>query len=217
MVTVLYFAAARDAAGVNGESLDVAAESTVANVRRALVRNHPQLAKILPRCRIAVNEELVPDDTRVPAGAEIAVIPPVSGGAPACRVVEHPLDLQEVIAAVRAPGRGAVVTFQGNVRGESKGRTVVRLEYEAYVPMAERSLARIADEVGREHGCAVSVIHRYGHLKPGETAVVIACASPHRTPAFRACEQVIERIKGEVPIWKCEVFEDGTTWVGLGP
>lgn len=217
MVTILYFAAAREAAGVQGESLEIAPESTVAELREALVRNHPRLEKIISRCRIAVNEDLVTDETPIPAGAEVAVIPPVSGGAPACRVVKSPLDLREVIDAVRAPERGAVVTFQGDVRGETKGRKVLRIEYEAYVPMAERSLARIADEVGREHGCAVSVVHRYGRLLPGETAVVIACGSPHRTPAFRACEQVIERIKSEVPIWKCEVFEDGTTWVGLGP
>jgi molybdopterin synthase catalytic subunit len=94
---------------------------------------------------------------------------------------------------------------------------VVRLEYEAYGPMAERKLAQIGQEVGAEHGCTVAVVHRVGILLPGEAAVVIACAAPHRTPAFRACEAVIERLKQEVPIWKREIFEDGAVWVGMGP
>ncbi|HEX9288621.1 MAG TPA: molybdopterin converting factor subunit 1 [Anaeromyxobacteraceae bacterium] len=215
-LTVLYFAAARDAAGVARESLDPA-PATIADLRKVLEQRHPALARILSRCRLAVDQEMADDDTAVPAAAEVAVIPPVSGGAPACRVVERPLTLDEVVAAVRAPGLGGVVTFEGDVRADTKGRKVLRLEYEAYVPMAERSLSRIAAEVEREHGAAVAIVHRVGHLAPGEAAVVIACAASHRTPAFRACEAVIERLKREVPIWKREVFEDGTVWVGLGP
>ncbi len=132
-------------------------------------------------------------------------------------MVDSPLSLDEAVAAVRAAGRGAVVTFEGVVRGDTKGRRVLRLEYEAYRSMAERVLTRIAEEVGREHGAAVAVVHRVGVLSPGEGAVVIACAAPHRTPAFRACEATIERLKREVPIWKREVFEDGSVWVGMGP
>jgi MoaE-MoaD fusion protein len=147
----------------------------------------------------------------------VAVIPPVSGGAPRCRVVDRPIALEEAVAAVRATGRGAVVTFEGDVRAETQGRAVVRLEYEAYLPMAERTLRQLAEELEREHGAAVAIVHRVGHLAPGEAAVVIACAAPHRTPAFRACEAAIERLKREAPIWKREVFADGSAWVGLGP
>lgn len=215
-LTVLYFAGAREAAGLAREALDLPA-ATVADLRRALTARHPALARVLPRCRLAVNQELASDAEPVPDGAEIAVIPPVSGGAPRCRVVDRPLALDEAVAAVRGPGRGAVVTFEGDVRGETQGRPVVRLEYEAYLPMAERTLQRVADEVEREHGAAVAIVHRVGHLAPGEAAVVIACAAPHRTPAFRACEAAIERLKHEVPIWKREVFSDGSVWVGLGP
>jgi molybdopterin converting factor subunit 1 len=216
MLTVLYFAAAREAAGAPREALD-AAPATVADLRRALLDRHPALARVLPQCRIAVNHEMARDDDAVPPGAEVAVIPPVSGGAPSCRVVERPLAVAEVVEAVRSPGMGGIVTFQGDVRGETKGRRVVHLDYEAYVPMAERSLSRIAAEIEREHGASVAILHRVGRLAPGEAAVVIACAAPHRTPAFRACEAAIERLKREVPIWKREVFEDGSTWVGLGP
>lgn len=225
-LTVLYFAAAREAAGTGSEVLDLAPPpADVAALRRALVERHPRLAPLLPRCRLAVGQELAEDADAVPPGAEVAVIPPVSGGATApshrggqvCRILERPLDLGEAVGEVRSPSRGAVVTFEGDVRADTKGRRVVRLEYEAYRPMAERALSRIAAEVGREHGADVAVHHRVGHLAPGEAAVVIACAAPHRTPAFRACEAVIERLKREVPIWKREVFEDGTSWVGLGP
>jgi molybdopterin synthase catalytic subunit len=110
-----------------------------------------------------------------------------------------------------------VVTFSGEVRGETRGKRVVRLEYEAYRPMAEQALEQIGREVGQAHGVAVAIVHRVGLLQPGEAAVVIACAAAHRTPAFRACEACIERLKQDVPIWKREVFEDGSEWVGLGP
>jgi molybdopterin converting factor subunit 1 len=215
-LTILYFAAAREAAGVTREALDISA-ATVADVRRALAARHAPLGRILPRCRLAVNQEVAEDGDAVPAGAEIAVIPPVSGGAPRCRVVERLIAVEEVAALVRDARRGAIVTFEGDVRGETRGRRVVRLEYEAYVAMAERSLAVIAEAVEGEHGAAVAILHRVGHLAPGEPAVVIAAAAPHRTAAFRACEATIERLKRDVPIWKREVFEDGTVWVGLGP
>jgi molybdopterin synthase catalytic subunit len=147
----------------------------------------------------------------------VAVIPPVSGGAPLYQVVDRPLELEEVVRAVRGPGRGAVVTFTGDVRGTSRGRRVQRLDYEAYQAMAERKLEEIGEAVGAEHGALVAVTHRVGTLLPGEAAVVIAAAAPHRAPAFRACEATLERLKHEAPIWKREVFDDGSEWVGMGP
>jgi molybdopterin converting factor subunit 1 len=205
-VTVLYFAAAREAAGTPREA--VAAPATVGDLRATLSTAHPRLARILPRCRIAVDQTFADDATPVRDGAEIAIVPPV---------VDRPLALDEVVDAVSADGLGGIVTFTGTVRDLSHGRHVLRLEYEAYVPMAERSLARIGEEVGREHGAAVAIVHRVGVLAPGEAAVVIACAAAHRTPAFRACEACIERLKRDVPIWKREIFDDGSEWVGMGP
>ena len=215
-LTVLYFAGAREAAGTDRETLE-AAPATVAELRRLLGGRHPKLAPVLARCRIALDQELAVDADPVHPGAEVAVIPPVSGGAPLFRVVDRPLDLVEVVAAVAGPGRGGVVTFTGTVRGESRGKRVVRLDYEAYRPMAERTLAEIGRAVEAEHGAVVAVVHRVGRLEPGEAAVVIAAAAAHRTPAFRACEAVIERLKREAPIWKREVYQDGSEWVGLGP
>ncbi len=215
-VTVLLFAAARDAAGAARLTLDPA-PATAGALRAALAAAHPGLARLLPRCRLAVDQEFAPDEAPLRDGAEVAVVPPVAGGAPCFRVTGEPLSLDEVVAAVAGPGRGGVVTFTGNVRGDTRGRRVLRLEYEAYGPMAEKALARIGAEVGAAHGAEVAVVHRVGVLQPGEAAVVIAAAAPHRRPAFLACEETLERLKADVPIWKREVFEDGSEWVGLGP
>src|SRR5512142_1630868 len=182
-VRVLYFAAARDAAGVAREDL-VEVPATVAALRAALSARHPALERLLPRCRIAVDEEFAADDTPIPEGAEVAVVPPVAGGAPRFAVVDGPPSLEDAIAAVRSDGAGAVVTFTGSVRAQTGARRVVRLEYEAYRPMAERVLARIGEEVGAAHGAHLAVIHRVGVLGPGEAAVVIAAAAAHRAPAF---------------------------------
>ena len=131
---------------------------------------------------------------------------------------ETPLSLDEVVAAVSGPGRGGVVTFTGAIRDQSQGRTVDHLEYEAYGPMAEAVLAKICAEVeARWPGARAAVTHRTGHLQVGEVAVAIAVAAPHRAEAFAGCRHMIERLKEDVPIWKREVFTDGSEWVGIGP
>lgn len=223
-ITVLYFGGARDAAGAAREVL-AAAPATVGDLRRALAAARPALARVLVRCRIAVDQEFAGDGEPIPDGAEVAVVPPVSGGAPPeaalppgrFAVVSRPLDLAEVVEAVRSPASGGLATFTGVVRDATGGRRVLRLEYEAYPGMAERKLEEIGRAVAAQHGAEVAIVHRVGVLHPGDAAVVIACAAPHRTAAFRACEACIERLKQDVPIWKREVFEDGSEWVGLGP
>ncbi|MCE9666757.1 molybdenum cofactor biosynthesis protein MoaE [Myxococcus stipitatus] len=133
-------------------------------------------------------------------------------------VVERPLRLEEVVEAVGGEAYGGLVTFGGSVRNETKGRRVLRLEYEAYAPMAEKKLAEIgAEAAAKWPGVRLAIVHRVGVLVPGELAVVIAAAAPHRKEAFRGCEYAIERLKQDVPIWKKEFFEDGEVWVGLGP
>jgi MoaE-MoaD fusion protein len=215
-ITVLFFAVAREAAGLDSESL-ATWPATVGELRSTLQARHPALTRVLPRCRLAVNQEFARDADPVPDGAEVAVIPPVSGGAGRFRVVDRALDLAEVVDAVAGPGLGGVVTFRGDVRAESHGKRVLRLEYEAYAPMAERTLEEIGRRVGAEHGAEVAVVHRVGTLLPGDAAVVIAAAAPHRAPAFRACEATLELLKKDAPIWKREVYADGSEWVGLGP
>jgi MoaE-MoaD fusion protein len=217
-VTVLYFAAARERAGTSSETLRVPEGTTVGGLMDTLIQRHPELRSVRGFVRIAVNQEFADDDARVPAGAEVALIPPVAGGSGTFRVVDRPLSLDEVVKAVEGQGVGGIVTFTGCVRRETQGRRVLRLSYEAYAPMAERKLEEIGREASEKWpGARVAIVHRIGVLEPGELAVVIAAAAPHRDAAFQACRHAIERLKQDVPIWKKEHFEDGGVWVGLGP
>src|SRR5262249_35157942 len=144
--------------------------------------------------------------------------PPVAGGAGLFRVSDEPLVLDEVVRAVGGESQGGVVTFTGVVRRESRGKKIVRLEYEAYRPMAERTLAEIGAGIAAEWpGARIAIVHRVGKLAVGELAVVIAASAPHRAAAFEACRAAIDRLKESVPIWKKEIAEDGEEWIGLGP
>jgi MoaE-MoaD fusion protein len=217
-VAVLLFAAARERAGLSRTTLEVAPGLSVREVLALLATRYPALGPLLPHLRVAVDQEFVDLEAPVPVGAELALIPPVAGGAGRFCVVDRPLVLDEVIAAVAGEAYGGLVTFSGSVRNETRGRRVVKLEYEAYPPMAEKRLAAIGAEVAeRFGGTRLAIVHRVGTLVPGELAVVIAAAAPHRREAFRGCEHAIERLKEDVPIWKKEYFEDGEVWVGLGP
>ncbi len=217
-VTVLFFAAARERAGLSRLELPVGEGLRVRDVLAQLAAQLPALGPLLPHLRVAVDREFVDLEAQVAPGAELALIPPVSGGSGRFSVVDRPLVLDEVIRAVAGEAFGGLVTFSGSVRNETRGRRVVKLEYEAYPPMAEKRLAEIGAEVAeRFGGTRLAIVHRVGTLLPGELAVVIAAAAPHRREAFRGCEHAIERLKEDVPIWKKEHFEDGEVWVGLGP
>lgn len=131
------------------------------------------------------------------------------------RIRTEPLSLDEMARAVRHPGAGAVVTFEGTVRNVNEGRTVTLLEYEAYGPMAETEIAKILDEIHAElPGVRVAAVHRVGSLAVGDAAVVCAASAAHRGEAFRACRLAIDRIKARLPIWKREHGPDGPYWVG---
>jgi molybdopterin synthase catalytic subunit len=124
------------------------------------------------------------------------------------------LEIPQVVAAVAAPGCGAVGTFLGLVRDESDGRRVLWLDYEAYAPLAVRSFELIGSEASaRWPSVRLAIHHRTGRLEIGEASVVIAAASPHRADAFAACRYAIERIKQIAPIWKHEHFEGGDVWI----
>jgi molybdopterin synthase catalytic subunit len=216
---VLYFAAARERVGQGAETVQLAATSaTVREVLSELASRHPSLAPLLPHLRVAVDQAFVELEDVVPDGAEVALIPPVAGGSGRYVVQAEPLTLDQVVEQVAGHGRGGVVTFTGAVRNQSHGKAVSRLEYEAYPPMAERVFAQIGEEISqRWPGTELAIAHRTGTLVPGELAVVIAAAAPHRKEAFLACEHAIDRLKQDAPIWKKEFFEDGAVWVGLGP
>jgi molybdopterin converting factor subunit 1 len=216
-VTLLYFAAARERAGIPRETVDLRDGATAADAREAACAAHPGLRAIVERLRLAVDQQFAPAERPLRDGAEVAFIPPVSGGAGAHRISDGPLAVDAPIAAVAGTDCGAVVTFVGTVRAHNRGRAVVRLEYEAYPEMALRVFARIEDEARtRWPGTRLAIHHRIGGLDPGAVSVVIAAASPHRADAFSAARHAIEELKKDAPIWKREHYQDGSEWVGLG-
>ena len=130
------------------------------------------------------------------------------------RIVQGPIGIQEAVAAVAAPERGAIATFTGVVRGHHAGRRVLRLEYHAYSAMAEEVLRDIGREVGERFGTPhVVILHRVGTLAVGEASVVVAVAAAHRREALAGCAHAIERLKAIVPIWKKEYYEGGEAWI----
>ncbi len=129
-------------------------------------------------------------------------------------LTDQPIEPADLLAAVRRDGDGGLALFVGVVRDHSDGRRVTRLEYSAYIPMAEKEMDRIMAEVAETHPEArVAFRHRVGSLAVGDVAVVVAAASPHRSEAFAACRAGIEAIKARVPIWKKEIGPDGSAWV----
>jgi molybdopterin synthase catalytic subunit len=131
------------------------------------------------------------------------------------RVTKGPLDLQELVRFVTDPEAGAIATFIGTTRNHNEGRTVIALDYDGYVQMAEKELARIGEEAKtRWPICRIAIVHRLGPVQITEASVVIAVSSGHRDAAFAACRFAIEEIKRTVPIWKKEVFEGGEVWIG---
>ncbi|MBM7097882.1 molybdenum cofactor biosynthesis protein MoaE [Bacillus sp. H-16] len=130
-------------------------------------------------------------------------------------ITDRPLDVTEVISLVEDRNAGAINTFIGTVREMTKGKRTIYLKYDAYVPMAEKKLAQIGDEItSRFPDARVAISHRTGELAISDIAVVIAVSTPHRADSFEACRYAIERIKEIVPIWKKEHWEDGTEWIG---
>jgi molybdopterin synthase catalytic subunit len=218
-IQVLYFAVFRERLGTDGESLELADGARVADAIAALAAKHPAIAQLRGRFRVAVNQEFASDDAALKAGDELALIPPVAGGADRHALLRaDALSLDRCIAAVGDPGMGGIATFTGMVRRHSRGITVDHLEYEAYAPMAVRVMTQLCDEIEAEiAGVKLAVEHRVGRLEIGDVAVVIAAAAPHRAEAFAACRAMIDRLKDRVPIWKKEVGDDGAEWVGLGP
>ena len=129
-------------------------------------------------------------------------------------ITEQQLDSEKTTNLVRRDSNGAVVTFLGNTRDNFEGKGVIRLEYEAYVKMAVKKLEEIRQEMMQEFGIEdIAIAHRIGVVDIGETSLVVAVASPHRTEAFQACHKVVDRVKEIVPIWKKEVYADGSRWV----
>jgi molybdopterin synthase catalytic subunit/molybdopterin converting factor small subunit len=209
-ITVRLFAGLRERAGAGEREVELPAGASLDHVWGSL-----DLGDEPSGLLYAVNKEYAERDRPLADGDEVALIPPVSGGA--FRLVEGPIDVDAVAAEVADEGAGAIATFQGTVRSRSRGRNVIALEYEAYSGMAEQVMAEIADEVkARYELCAIAVTHRLGRVEIGETSVAIAVSAPHRHDALAGCKDVIDALKERVPLWKKELYEGGEEWIGRG-
>jgi molybdopterin synthase catalytic subunit len=206
-VRVRLFAGLRERAGWSQRDVEAA---TVADIWKTL-----ELGEEPPGLLYAVNKEYATADRALADGDEVALIPPVSGGA--FVLSEEPLSLDRVVDEVRDEQAGAIATFTGTTRIQSRGRTVTHLDYEAYEGMAERVMAEIAEGLqARYELSAVAIHHRVGRVGIGETSVVIAVSGPHRQDALAACKDAIDELKERVPLWKKEVYSDGEEWIGRG-
>ena len=216
-VQVRLFASAREAAGVGHLLLELRDGATVRDALAAITTQHPLVGEI-PRMVIAKDREYASLDERLADGSELALIPPVSGGAitSAARILVSgaALSLDAAIDAVRGPDAGGIVVFLGTVRDTTRGKRVRHLEYEAYAEMAEAKMREIAVSLERaDPPLRLALHHRVGDLAIGDVAVVVAAAAPHRDAAFVAARAAIDELKRVVPIWKKEFTEDGAVWI----
>jgi molybdopterin synthase catalytic subunit len=241
-VTVRLFAQQRVQTGQRTHALELPEGTDVAGAWAALVADLPVLAGAEASVRFARNGAYVDPDEALADGDELAVIPPVAGGAGAAEgrwrrleLREARLDdglLEELRRAVATPADGAVAAFVGQTRespgtpapgqeaqaARHAGQRVEGLTYEAFEPMALSVLGAIADEIEARFGVRrLAIVHRVGDVAVGESSVVIAVAAPHRGEAFDACRYAIEELKARVPIWKAERFTDGSVWLGSPP
>lgn len=233
-VTVLAFAMQRELLGWKRGALELADGATIEDAWAALVRQHPGLGPAGASVRFARNGAYADRDEPLAEGDELALIPPVAGGAGPHRRVElwdapFPDGIEaELRREVATSADGAVVAFVGQTRetpgtpapgeavpAEVAGMAVEGLAYEAFEPMALSVLGAIADEIGTRFGVdRLAILHRTGEVPLGDASVVIVVAARHRGPAFDACRYAIEELKARAPIWKRERYRDGSVWVG---
>jgi MoaE-MoaD fusion protein len=224
-VKVLFFGVLKDVTGVAEERLELPAGAGLGAVFEHYAARHPRLREMGRSIVMARNREFAAASAVVSEGDEIAFLPPVSGGR--SEYVREIRDCGNLFALTRVAIRprrifnevlrgddGAVITFEGTVRNNTKGRRTRFLEYECYEPMAIRMMAGIGMELAGQYDIGhIAMVHRLGRMLIGETSVLIAVTAPHRKAAFDAAREGIDRLKRLVPIWKKEYFADGAIWV----
>ena len=221
-VRVVLFAKPRELVGQPQVELALPAGATPADAWGQLSSRY-DLGPLPRSFRCAVNSEYAGWDDTLKDGDELAVIPPVSGGAVGERrgliaIREDALEPLAIADRIRSSTDGALVLFEGVVRAQSRGQQVRALVYEAYGSMAQRQMELLAEEAQRRWPISdLAVVHRVGTLPVGETSVVIAVAAPHRGDAFDACEWLIDELKRTVPIWKKEIYTEGEAWIDDRP
>lgn len=220
-IRLLAFATAREALGSDELEIDLPGGSGLADLAERLRRDHPRLGPIWERLAIAVDGELADEATALHDGCEVALLPPVSGGAPQSRaeLTERAIDVEEIASTAASPACGALLLFVGRVRDHHRAKEVAKITYDAYRPMALRALETIAAELeASSPSLIVRIAHRLGSVAVGEASVVIAVAAPHRAAAYAASREALERLKREAPIWKQEHYADGeSVWREVEP
>ncbi len=220
-VRVLFFGRLREIVGGQAEEVEVDSGTCVEDLFARYSNRFPLLAQLRSSIVPSVNQELAGWRAPLEAGDEVGFLPPVSGGsgtvaeaAPEiCELVREPLARDDWLASLAGPADGAMVVFEGMARNHSRGRRVLRLEYEAYEEMARKQMRRLAGELRQRFGVSrVVMVHRLGRIEIGETSILIGVSSPHRRASFDACRYAIDAFKRSVPIWKKEFFEDESAW-----
>jgi molybdopterin synthase catalytic subunit len=223
-VRVLFFGLLKDLCGKSEDRLDLAEGSTARAVFDHYASQFPALANMARSIVLARNHEFAEGSQVLSEGDEIALLPPVSGGSRIPEITDpdgsfyaitrEPIDVRAIEARLLRGIDGAIVTFHGVVRNNTRGRATLRLEYECYEGMAIRIMAQIGRDIaGRLAISRIAMAHRLGTMEIGEASVVVVAVAPHRRPAFDAALEGINRLKSTVPIWKKEFFEDGEVWV----
>lgn len=210
VVSVRLFAGLREQAGMRGREIELPDGATVADVWPVLGLGDEPSGLLY-----ALNREYVERSAALSGGDEVALIPPVSGGA--FLLSEEPLSLDDAVREVASDEAGAIATFIGTTRSHSRDRDVIRLEYEAYEGMAEQTMAAIAAELKERYDLReIAIHHRIGVVDVGDTSVVIAVSAAHRGDALAACRDAIDTLKVKVPLWKKEIYVGGEEWIGQG-
>jgi len=222
-VHILFFATLKERAGVARAELELADEAKVSDLKYLVAEQFPLLTPLLGHVLVAVNQAYAFDDDLIPEDADVALFPPVSGGAQAFptifKITEQSLDLDELVSQITLPTTGAACIFTGMVRGITRRdnpHETVRLEYEAYTPMAEAKMEQVAREIRQRWPTVegIAIVQRIGRLDPGTPTVLIACTAAHRdTGVFEAARYGIDRLKEIVPVWKKEIGPGGEVWI----
>ena len=218
---VVFFASLKQAAGLSRLEVSLPGGASVADLKMHLSQTVPGLESAMHHAVVSVNYEYAEDSVILPDGAEVAIFPPVSGGAvpTLCLITDAPLDANAIISRITQPTTGAVCSFTGLVRGVTRRgepHDTQYLEYEAYQPMAEAKMRQVADEIRARWPTVegIALVQRVGRLYPGTPSTMIACTAPHRdTGVFEAAHYGIDRLKEIVPVWKKEIGSQGEVWV----